>query len=54
MSNFEAGWKMYAAGQKMIAEAKGWPKIVAQKVKNGTLMLIEGAKLANTPDEVIV
>ena len=50
MSNFEAGWKMYAAGQKMIAEAKGWPKIVAKKVAQGTLLLIAGARLAYTPE----
>lgn len=50
MSNFERGWSMYAEGQRMIKEARGWPKIVRMKVIEGTNLIIQGAKLANTPE----
>jgi hypothetical protein len=51
MSNFEKGWAMYAKGQRIIKEARGWPKIVRMKIAEGTNLIIAGAKLANTPEE---
>ena len=46
MNNFERGWMLYEEGKKMIREAKGWPIQVKRKIKEGTKLIIEGAKLA--------